>query len=231
MRGYKMLLNSSYTMGFLECLAKYFTAFFILCTLNHFVSITLLRYCGYCIVTYALVYTFCLVTFSMFLSTVVYRVLVCKDRKKQVLQELRAVSYEDIPFLMIALLERIKQRKPPHERHAEPEAHGKTCVACYEASASITNMPCGHMVLCSACNWHFLRVSIENQTALTCSWCRTPIKDFEGAMRPNLDLIDWQDIKEALTELKSKKATCGSRNMAHIHYWLASFSRLSYHLE
>ena len=139
----------------------------------------------------------------------VYHLFIRKDERQRMMADLRAVKHEDIPYVMVSLLERIKERgyeqKIRNKHEHEAKEGDNSCVACYEVIPSIKNQPCGHVVLCSRCNWHLIRVSIENRTPLICSWCRTPVKDFEGELRPNLDLIEWKDIKDALTDLKFRK--------------------------
>ena len=190
-----------------RCFLQYFLAFCALCAVNHCFSVALFTMCGYCLLTYAFVYTFLLVTISLFLSTAVYHILIRKDEKNKILQDLSAVSYEDIPYVMVWLINKSKERESNYltsnEKEVTPE--GEPCVACYENMPVIKNMPCGHTVLCKSCNWNLLRISIENRSPLICSWCRTGIKDFCGEMRPDLDLVEWGDIKGALNELEMLK--------------------------
>ncbi len=208
-------------LRFLGCLARYSVGFVILCIVNHFVSVVMFRQCGYCLVTYIFVYTFYLVTVSIFLSTIVYNLSVRKDEQTRLLAELRAVKYDDMPYVMVSLLERIRERqkagKPQFDEHAK-EASQDQCIACYEVLPSIRNVPCGHVVLCSGCNWQLIRVSIENQSPLVCSWCRTPVKDFEGQLRPNLDLLELQDIRDALSDLKMRKINENMKRHYRITY-------------
>ena len=188
------------------CILKYLIGFSALCTANHCFSVTLFYLCGYCLLTYAVVYTFCLVTVSFFLSTVVFHIFIRKDDKKRILDDLRGVKYEDVPYVMVSLLKKVQEREPSRlTDKSDSIIDERLCVACYEAAPTIMNIPCGHMVLCSSCNWHLLRVSIENKSALICSWCRTGIKDFEGEMRPNLELIEWEDVRDALLDLQGWK--------------------------
>eukprot|EP00794_Sanderia_malayensis_P020367 gene20367-22376_t len=205
----------------LKDISKCMLGFIFLCIVNHFVSTVMFRRCGYCLVTYAVVYTFYLATVSLFLSTVVYNIFVRQDDQQRLLLELRSMKHEDIPFVMVLLLERIRERqskqKEPQDGEIDNEAT-EACIACYDELPSIRNMPCGHVVLCSSCNWHLIRVSIENRSPLACSWCRTPVKDFEGQMRPNLDLLELQDIKDAMAEIKSRKAGESMQNHHRINY-------------
>ena len=187
---------------------QYFLTFCVLCVANHCFSVALFTICGYCLYTYTFVYTFLLVTFSLLLSNAVYGFLIRREEKHKVLEGLRAVSYEDVPHVMVALFNRSNERKAKnlcgHQDEVTPE--GELCVACYENKPTIQNIPCGHSVLCKGCNWNLLRISIENRTPLICPWCRVGIKDFCGEMKPDLNSIEWMDIKWALMELDMLKA-------------------------
>lgn len=186
----------------IQWLLQYFIAFFALCLTNHCISVALFSICGYCLLTYSVVFTFVLVTISLFISSAVYHMLIKKDEKNKMLEELRAVSYEDIPFVMAWLIDKSNER---HIKECKVDNEDEQCVACYENRPTIRNVPCGHQVLCRGCNWNLLRISIENRSPLTCSWCRTGIKDFEGEMKPDLHSLEWSDIKGALVQLEIVK--------------------------
>ena len=188
----------------------YFVLFLLLCIPNHFVSVILFNVCGRCLWTYLLVYTTCLIVMSTVLSTIIFQIFIGKDDRGALLRDLKKVRYEDMPFIMVKLLEKENERKADSKYSTllekaqiqEPGEDDRVCVACLDLKPSIVNRPCGHNALCSRCNWHLLRVSLETRSPLACSLCRSPIRDFDGDMRPNLELIEWSDVKEALEALR-----------------------------
>ena len=203
-----IMVTNNRTFQIIRWLIQYFLTFCALCAANHLFSVALFTICGYCLYTYTFVYTFLLVTFSLFLSNAVYSFLIRREEKHKVFEGLRAVSHEDIPRVMVSLINRSNERKAKdlcgHQNEVTPE--GELCVACYENKPSIKNIPCGHSVLCRGCNWNLLRISIENRTPLICPWCRVGIENFYGEMKPDLNSIEWMDIKWALMELDMLKA-------------------------
>ena len=144
---------------------------------------------------------------ALFVSSAAHHVLRKKEKTK-LIEELRSVSYEDIPYVMVWLINKANERRTkcliPNQDEAAPVE--ELCVACYENVPSIRNTPCGHKVLCRGCNWSLLRISIENRSPLICSWCRGAITDFEGEMRPNMDFVELSDIKGALFQLETVRA-------------------------
>ena len=192
-----------------ERAVQYSILFGLLCAINHGFSVMLFHLCGYCLVRYSVAYIVFLMTTSLLLSNVLFRAFVRRDEKRRILKELRTVTSEDIPYVMIQLIQKSRGREMSNSTSQKRRPDGdeeKLCVACYERAPLIKNIPCGHVVLCKECNWSLLKVSIENRSLLSCSWCRTGIKEFEGEMRPDLDLIEWEDIQTALNTLESVKS-------------------------
>ena len=201
------MLNDNKKIEMCKWLLQYSLTFCALCVANHCFSVTLFTMCGYCIFTYAFAFTFFLTTFSLFLSSAVYYFLAKREEKNKVLEDLRAVSYEDIPRVMVWLINKAKARETKTSCANQNDiTRGELCVACYESQPSIKNIPCGHSVLCRSCNWNLLRISIENRAPLICPWCRSGIQDFHGEMGPDFQSIEWKDVKDALLELEMLKA-------------------------
>ena len=203
-----MMLIGDKKIQVFKWLFQYFITFCALCTANHCLSLAIFEMCGYCLYTYTLIYICLLVAFSLLLSCAVHNILVRRGEKYKLLEELRAVKFEDIPHVMICLINKSKEREAQklhaHQNEITPES--ELCVACYENKPSIRNVPCRHSVLCRSCNWNMLRVSIENRTPLICPWCRMGITEFCGEMRPDLTSLQWVDIKWALKELETLKS-------------------------
>lgn len=120
--------------------------------------------------------------------------------QQNLLQELRSLDPEKIPFIIDCFLEldRIRSREMGAVYPLE-----KQCVVCLDAEARIQTFPCEHVVVCGWCAWQSLKLSYLQRSNHRCVICRSDIEDFSGCLIKDLIHINWKDAKRIMEDVKT----------------------------
>lgn len=185
---------------------KVFSVFSGFLVFNHTSSLLLFRFCGYSCVSIVFVYVLCFSSLWVFWCGFQRWLKARGTRERQVLlQELRSIETEKIPFIIDRFLEldRVKTQQRTQRTEVGRYTADKQCVVCLDAEACIQTFPCEHVVVCGWCAWQSLKLAYLQQSPHRCVVCRAEIQDFSGCLIKGLVDVNWKDVREIIEEVKS----------------------------
>ena len=182
---------------------KVFSVFSGLLFFNHTSSLLLFKFCGYSSVSIVIVYVLCFFTLGLFWCGFQQSLRTRETtERRRLLQELRSVDTEKIPFIIDRFLE-LDRVRTQDGQVVESYTKDKQCVVCLDAEACIQTFPCGHVVVCGWCAWQSLKLAYLQQSQHRCVVCRAEIQDFSGCLIKGLVNVNWKDVRRIIEEIKS----------------------------
>lgn len=182
---------------------KVFSIFSAFLLFNHTSSFLLFRVCGYSCLSMMIVYILCFSSLWIFWCRFQRSLRARGTRERQrLLQELRSIDTEKIPFIIDRFLEleRERSQKPKAVDHYSTD---KQCIVCLDAEACIQTFPCEHVVVCGRCAWQSLKLAYLQPSLHRCVVCRAEIHDFSGSLIKGLVNVNWKDVRRIIDEIKS----------------------------
>lgn len=183
---------------------KVFSVFSGFLFFNHTSSLLLFRFFGYTSISMVIIYVLCFSTLLLFWCGFQRSLRARGTRERQMLlQELRDIETEKIPFIIDRFLELDRVRTHEQTEIADHYSADKQCVVCLDAEACIQTFPCEHVVVCGWCAWQSLKRAHLQQSRHCCVVCRTEIRDFSGCLIKGLVNVNWKDVRRIIEEIKS----------------------------
>ena len=182
-----------------------FVTFSGLLLFNHTSSHLLFRYCGYSIISMIIVYILCFSSLLVFWCGFQRSLRARGTRERQqLLQELRSIDTEKIPFIIDRFLEldRAGSQKSNPANEVACYTADKRCAVCLDAEACIQTFPCEHVVVCGWCAWQSLKIAFIQQSPHRCVVCRTEIQDFSGSLIKDTMSLNWKDARKIIEEIR-----------------------------
>ena len=179
---------------------KVFSIFSGFLLFNHTSSFLLFRYWGYSCVSVVIVYVLWFSSLWFFWCAFQRSLRARGTRERQrLLQELRSIETDKIPFIIDRFLELDRVRS--QQTNAVDNSLKKQCVVCLDAEACIQTFPCEHVVVCGWCAWQSLKLAYLQQSLHRCVVCRAEIQDFSGYLINGMVNVNWKDVRRIIEEI------------------------------